>query len=132
MLGTGIVFLAIMLSIYSTQDRVVTFECSTEFWKDNVDLWEITGVDPHSDFDETFGKDYFEPNITLLDAINRDGVGLDHIAKSGTTAYLNAIMDPTIDEETIRTMVGFGYVHQLDKYLDNCNDIERTIPNLLF
>ena len=118
--------------IYSTQEKIVVFECSPEFWKNNLDLWKVVGVDYNSDFDVTFGKDYFEPDITLEQAIKREGVGMNHLARSGTAAYLSALLDPEIDEEVVRSAVYFGYVHQIDKYIDNCNVIERKVPNRMF
>ena len=132
MLAGGIVFLIAVFSIYATLEKNVVFECSPEFWSNNLDLWKVVGVDYNSDFDETFGKDYFDPDITLKQAIRKEGVGMDHIASSGTAAYLSAILDPEIDEETVRNAVYFGYVHQIDNYLANCNEIERKVPNLLF
>ncbi|HUU47864.1 MAG TPA: hypothetical protein VMW55_03675 [Nitrosopumilaceae archaeon] len=132
MFAGGIVFLIATFSIYATLEETVLFECSPEFWKNNLDLWKVVDVDYNSDFDETFGKDYFDPNITLKQAISKEGVGMDHIASSGTAAYLSALLDPEIDEEIVRKAVNFGYVHQIDNYLANCNEIERKVPNLLF
>ena len=123
MFAIGIIFLVAVFTIYLTQEKIVVFECSPEFWKNNLDLWKIVDVDYNSDFDETFGKDYFEPDITLEEAIKKEGVGMDHLASSGTAAYLSSLLDPEIDEEAVRTAVNFGYVHQLDNYLVNCNEI---------
>ncbi|MDH3657725.1 MAG: hypothetical protein OEM77_06275 [Nitrosopumilus sp.] len=132
MLIVGIIFLITVFSIYSTQEKIIVFECSPKFWKNNLDLWKVVDVDYNSDFDKTFGKDYFEPDITLEDAIKKEGVGMNHLASSGTAAYLSSLLDPEIDEETVRTAVNFGYVHQIDNYLANCNEIERKVPNLMF
>ena len=132
MFTVGILFLVAVFTIYSTQEKIVVFECSPEFWKNNLDLWKMVDIDYSSDFDETFGRDYFEPDITLEEAIKKEGVGMDHLASSGTAAYLSSLLDPEIDEETVRTAVYFGYVHQIDNYLANCNEIKRKVPNLLF
>jgi len=128
--GIGIIILAISFVSLTTQEKIVKLECSPEFWENNLELWKITGINPNSDFDETFGKDYFEPNITLAEAISKKGVGIDHIARTGTAAYLNAILDTQIDEETVRKSVNFGYVHQLDSYLEECKETERKVPVL--
>ena len=128
MLVAGGIFLALVFGIYSTQEKIVVFECSTEFWQENLALWQVAGIDYNSDFDETFGKDYFEPNITLEQAINLEGPGMEHIARAGTVAYLQALLDPEIDEEIVHKAVHFGYVHQIDNYLANCNEIERKVP----
>ena len=132
MLLLGIIVIATMFAVHLTEEKTTVFECSPEFWKNNLDLWKVVNVSHNDDFDETFGKDYFEPDITLEEAINREGVGIDHIARSGTAAYLNALLDPQIDEETVRAAVYFGYAHQIDNYLANCNEIEMKIPNSLF
>ena len=57
---------------------------------------------------------------------------MNHLARSGTAAYLSALLDPEIDEEVVRSAVNFGYVHQIDKYIENCNEIERKVPNQMF
>lgn len=132
MLAIGIVFLIALFSMYSTQEKIIVFECTPEFWKNNLDLWKIVDIDYNDDFDETFGKDYFEPNISLKEAISKEGVGLNHIASSGTAAYLSALLDPVIDEEIVRKAVNFGYVHQIDNYIANCNEIEKRVTNPLF
>ena len=112
-------------TIFSTSQEKIEYECSTDFWKNNLELWEKVGVDYNDDFDETFGKNNFEPNITLEQAINAEGLGLNHLARSGTTAYLNALLDPEIDEKAVKSAVYFGYVHQIDNYLENCKTIEK-------
>ena len=127
MLAVGTIFLITLFSTYSTQEKMVTFGCSPEFWKNNLNLWQEVGIEHNRDFDETFGSDYFEPNITLEEAIKREGVGMNHLASSGTAAYLNALLDSEIDEEVVRKAVHFGYVHQIDNYLANCEEIKKII-----
>ena len=122
---------AYFVSLYS-EPKIVTLECSPEFWANNLKLWKVIGINYSDNFDEIFGRDYFEPDITLEQAINKKGVGMDHLARSGTAAYLNALADPEIDEENIRRAVNFGYIHQIDNYLANCNEIKKEIPNSLF
>jgi len=48
---------------------------------------------------------------------------MNHLARSGTAAYLNALVDPEIDEEAVRSAVNFGYVHQIDNYIENCKNV---------
>jgi len=124
----GVILLVVFFVSFSTETKTVVLECSPEFWENNLELWSVVGLDYNNDFDKTFGKDYFEPNITLEQAIKRQGVGMDHLARSGTTAYLNALADPEIDEENIRSAVNFGYIHQIDNYLANCNEVKIEIP----
>jgi hypothetical protein len=103
-----------------TLTKSVEYGCTPDFWKNNLELWEIAGVDYNDDFDETFGKNNFEPDITLKQAISKEGPGLNHLARSGTAAYLNALVDTEIDEIAVRDAVHFGYVHQIDKYIEHC------------
>ncbi|MCH7758089.1 MAG: haloacid dehalogenase-like hydrolase [Thaumarchaeota archaeon] len=112
-------------TVFSSSQEKIEYECSTDFWKNNLELWGNIGVDYNDDFDETFGKDNFEPDITLEQAINAEGLGLNHLARSGTTAYLNALLDPEIDENAVKSAVYFGYIHQIDNYLENCKKIEK-------
>ena len=128
----GIIILGVFFVFYISDSKIVVLECTPEFWENNLDLWKVVGIDYNSDFDDTFGQDYFEPNITLEQAIKKQGVGMDHLARSGTTAYLSALADPEIDEEKIRSAVNFGYIHQIDNYLESCNEITIEIPNRLF
>lgn len=127
-LAIVIIFLVTVTAFLITQEKIIVYGCSPDFWKNNLELWENLGIDYNDDFDETFGKDYFEPDITLQQAINSEGIGMNHLASSGTAAYLNALVDPETDEESVRTAVHFGYVHQIDNYIENCKEIERSVP----
>jgi hypothetical protein len=109
--------------IFSHSQEKIEYECSSDFWKNNLELWDKVGLDYNDDFDEIFGKNYFEPDITLEQAISMEGVGMNHLARSGTAAYLNALVDPEIDEEAVRSAVNFGYVHQIDNYIENCKNV---------
>ena len=132
MLVVGIIILIVVFSVYATQEKTVVLECSPEFWKNNLHLWKEVGVDYNDSFDETFGKDYFDPDITLEQAIRKEGLGTDHLASAGTAAYLSALADPEIDEEIVHRAVNFGYIHQIENYLSNCKNIEKKIPVMMF
>ena len=119
-LAASVTILVPTMVLSYTQEKIIEYGCTPDFWKNNLDLWETVGIDYNADFDETFGKNNFEPDITLEQAINAEGPGLNHLARSGTAAYLNALVDPEIDEEAVRDAVHFGYVHQIDKYIEHC------------
>ena len=57
MLAVCIIFLIVVFSTYSTQEKIVVFECSPEFCKTNLDLLKVVWVDYNNDFDEKFGRD---------------------------------------------------------------------------
>jgi hypothetical protein len=100
----------------------VEFGCTPEFWKNNLELWKVLDVDYNSDFDETFGIDYFEPDITLEKAINLEGPGLNHLARSGVAAYLDSIVNPHADVEILREEVHDNNIHALDKFIILCTE----------
>jgi hypothetical protein len=64
--------------------------CTPGFWKQHLDLWAAAGYRTSDDFDTVFGTDFFNPNITLLRAINLGGGGLNKLARHGTAALLSA------------------------------------------
>jgi hypothetical protein len=117
----------VMMLLFSiTQENTsigdIEFGCTAEFWKNNLELWKVLGVDYNDDFDETFGTDYFEPNITLKQAINAEGTGWYRLASSGTAAYLDAIVNPYADVEVLREAVHDNHVHELDVFISLCEE----------
>ena len=96
------------------------FGCTPEFWRENLELWKVLDVDYNADFDETFGSDYFEPDITLEQAINLEGPGLNHLARSGVAAYLDSIVNPYADVEILRETVHDNSIHAIDAFISLC------------
>lgn len=66
--------------------------CTPGYWKQpqHLDSWTSTGYSPNDDFDTVFGTDYFDPDITLLQAVWAKGGKLNKVARHGTAALLNA------------------------------------------
>jgi hypothetical protein len=64
--------------------------CSTGFWKNHEEDWETTTYSLDEDFDTIFGVDFFDPDITLYQALWARGGGVNRIARHGTAALLNA------------------------------------------
>ena len=118
------VLLSLLLIPSTTHENSVLSPCSPDFWENHLELWKTVGVDYNDYFDKTFGTDYFVPGITLKEAISKKGMGLNHLARSSTAAYLNALRDPEIDETEVKNAVYFGYIDQLDQYNKNC---EKTL-----
>ncbi len=65
--------------------------CTPGYWKNHLDAWGPTGLSPSDDFDNTFGVDLFDPDITLGQAIDAKGGGVKKIARHGTAALLSAL-----------------------------------------
>ena len=63
--------------------------CTPGYWKNHLEDW--VGVSPADDFDTTFGVDYFDPDITLGQAVKLGGGGVRKLARHGTAAYVNAV-----------------------------------------
>jgi hypothetical protein len=64
--------------------------CSPGFWKNHLELWGAAGHSIGEDFDTVFSTAYFEPNVTLLEAINLGGGFPNDLARHGTAALLSA------------------------------------------
>ena len=90
--------------------------------RNNLGIWEVLDVDYDNDFDETFGTHYFEPKITLKQAINLEGGGLNHLASSGTAAYLDSLVNPYADSEILREHVHDNHIHALDVFISLCEE----------
>jgi len=125
----------VMVSLFSiTQENTsienVEFGCTVEFWKNNLELWKFLDVDYNSDFDGTFGSDYFEPNITLEQAINLEGPGLNHLARSGVAAYLDSLVNPYADAEILKESVHDNHIHSLDVFISLCSENMGVEKNL--
>jgi hypothetical protein len=122
-IGSVFVMISLFLIIQeNTSVENIEFGCTPEFWKNNLKLWQVLGVDYNSDFDETFGSDYFEPNITLKEAINADGPGLNHLASSGTAAYLDSLVNPHADPEILKESVHDNHIHAIDAFISLCSE----------
>ena len=121
----GLTVLLVSIFAITQEDTLIEnieFGCTAEFWKNNLELWKVLGVDYTSDFDETFGTDYFEPDISLEQAINLEGPGLNHIARSGTTAYLDGLVNPYADVEILKEQVHDNHIHALDTFIILCTE----------
>ena len=64
--------------------------CSPGYWKNHTEAWGPTGFSPNDDFDTVFGVDAFSPDVTLLEALQTGGGGLNKLGRQGTAALLNA------------------------------------------
>ena len=122
-IGLSVILASIFSNIQEeTSTKNIDFGCTPEFWKNNLELWQVLDVDHNADFDETFGSDYFEPNITLKQAINLEGPGLNHLASSGVAAYLDSIVNPYADVEILRENVHDNHIHALDTFIILCTE----------
>jgi hypothetical protein len=61
--------------------------CTPGYWKNHLSQW-VT-YSPGDDFDTTFGVNFFNPDKTLLQAVNLGGGGLNALARHAVAALLN-------------------------------------------
>ncbi|UCG50534.1 MAG: hypothetical protein JSW58_10015 [Candidatus Latescibacterota bacterium] len=78
------------------------YGCTPGYWKNHrmhECEWVAAGYTPGQDFDTVFGTDYFNPNLTLMQALRAgggDGNGWNRLGRHGTAALLNAA-NPDVD-----------------------------------
>jgi hypothetical protein len=90
--------------------------CSPGYWKKHLEDWPSTGYSPDYDFDTTFGVDLFSPDITLGEAVNAKGGGVQRLARHGTAALLSAVhpdVDYPFTEAEVIALVQAGNVDPL-------------------
>jgi hypothetical protein len=63
--------------------------CTPGFWKNSVGSWPA-GYLPGADFDASFGVNLFNPNITLMQALNLGSGGKNALARHAVAALLNS------------------------------------------
>lgn len=70
--------------------------CTPGYWKQpqHFDSW--VGYDPSDDFDTLFGIDAFDPDVTLLEALELKGGKFNSLARHAVAALLNAA-NPDVD-----------------------------------
>lgn len=61
--------------------------CTPGYWKNHLDKWTLA---PGDIFDVVVGGEFFDPDITLVQAINMGGGHVKKLARHGTAAMLNA------------------------------------------
>lgn len=90
--------------------------CTPGYWKQpqHFDSWEATGYSPYDNFDTVFGVDAFYPDVTLLEALNLKGGGLNALARQAVASLLNAA-SPDVNFwskelviQYVQTAIGFG------------------------
>jgi hypothetical protein len=68
--------------------------CTPGFWKNHPEDW--VGFSPTDSFNDTFGRIVFTPDITLDEALDLMGGGIEALARHAVAALLNAA-DPMVN-----------------------------------
>ena len=77
------------LCITPPEEMVGGEGCTPGYWKNHVGSWPATGYSPGDDFDTAFGVDLFDPDITLCEALNLGGGGVNALARQAAAALLS-------------------------------------------
>jgi hypothetical protein len=101
--------------------------CTPGYWRNHYESWAATGYALTDDFDATFGVDYFNPNITLQDAIWKGGGGLNKIARHGTAALLSAAHPDVNYPYTVAEVIDFVKSGDVEA-LVSANELGCQIP----
>jgi hypothetical protein len=93
--------------------------CTPGYWRNHSSAWAPTSYSVVDDFDTTFGVDLFDIDITLEQAVNMQGGGVERLARHGTAALLNA-SHPDVDYSlTVAQVIIFvkdGDAHRLVEF----------------
>jgi hypothetical protein len=116
------------LGIACSADQSLTFDstpregCSPGYWKNRLASWPVS---QDADFDTTFGVDFFEPDITLLEAVNLGGGDENALARHAAAALLNtqdAGVDYSLPEGAVKALVQSGDVYAALQLLSSFNN----------
>lgn len=104
--------------------------CTLGYWKNHLAAWGATGYAPNMDFDTIFGVNAFNPNRTLLQALQSGGGGMNNLGRQGVAALLSAShagvdypLTPNEVIDAVRTAVLTGTVGATATQLDNLNNL---------
>jgi hypothetical protein len=105
--------------------------CTPGFWKNHTSLWPAPYV-TSTDFDATFGVNAFNPDLSLLQALNLGGGGLKKLARHGVAALLNATsgdypQDAATVIAAVAAAINSGTYEPLATQLDTWNNLGCTV-----
>lgn len=98
--------------------------CTPGYWKNHASEWP-TGDDeqplyaPGDDFDTTFGVNLFDPDLSLADALNQGGGGVNALGRHAVAALLSAAhpdVNYPLDVGGVLAAVGAGNKDLLEGY----------------
>jgi hypothetical protein len=71
--------------------------CTPGFWKNKLEFWPVS---TSTTFAEAFGAEIpGKESLTLLQALNLGGGGVNALLRAGAAGYLNSVYDSTYGEE---------------------------------
>jgi hypothetical protein len=108
--------------------------CTPGYWKNtrmHYCEWDASGYGTDDDFDTVFGTNYFNPDRTLLEALNSGGGGYDALGRHAVAALLSAANPGvnyglTVNEVKAAVLAGnknlLAHYNEMGCPLNNCKD----------
>jgi hypothetical protein len=116
-------------------EELGTAGCTPGFWKNSTGSWPA-GYLPGADFDATFGVNGFNPNISLLAALNLGGGGKNALARHAVAALLNSVhsgVDYGLSSAEVIALVqsafASGDFESAKNRLAGLNEADCVLPN---
>lgn len=78
-----------VLNIEDVEGLCESSGCTPGYWKNHEETWPPTGYSPDDDFDTVFGVDAFDPDLTLMEALDPTNP-LSTFASHAVAALLNS------------------------------------------
>ena len=95
--------------------------CTPGYWKNHISAWPA-GVSPSDNFDDTFGVDFFDPDVSLLDALRTGGGKEKRVARHGVAALLNSLQNNVEYPYTAGAVIGLVQNQKGDD-LEDANEL---------
>jgi hypothetical protein len=77
--------------------------CSVNFWKEDIDAWDRTTIDPHDSFDGRFNVEAFQPDITMFEAL--DLANAPGGSNAGANATDHALVAPPVARQAVAALL---------------------------
>ncbi len=96
--------------------------CTPGYWKQSQHFGNWEGYTQNQDFDSVFGVNLFNPSITLLQALQRRGGGVNRLARHGAAALLSASSSGVFYPYTVAEVIAMVQAGDADS-LEDANEL---------
>jgi len=104
------------------EDEVGDEGCTPGYWKQPQHFGNWEGYTQNQDFDTVFGVNLFNPNITLLQALNLNGGGVNRLARHATAGLLSASSSGVLYPYTVAEVLALAQAGDADS-LEDANEL---------
>jgi len=100
------------------EDETGNEGCTPGYWKQTQHFGNWEGYTQNQDFDTVFGVNLFNPNITLLQALQRKGGGVNRLARHGAAGLLSASSSGVFYPYTVAEVIALVQAGDADSLED--------------